>query len=81
MTPKSKYKHVVWSPYLKRKSKHDMEKANKTPWRALLRWRSGLGEDKSRSKNFATEREAALQADKWLLEMGREPVNILKPKL
>jgi len=30
-------------------------------------------------KRFATEREAALFVDKWMLSQGRAPVNILKP--
>jgi len=32
------------------------------------------------TKHYATEREAAIGVDKWLLENGFPPVNILKPK-
>lgn len=35
---------------------------------------------KSKSKEFEKERDAALCVDKWFLEMGKEPVNILKRK-
>ena len=30
--------------------------------------------------NFATEREAALAVDKYLISKGKQPVNILKAK-
>ena len=33
-----------------------------------------------KSKVFETEREAALYVDKNLIEKGKKPVNILKPK-
>ena len=34
----------------------------------------------TRSKNFDTEREAAIYVDKQLIECGKPPVNILKRK-
>lgn len=33
---------------------------------------------RGKSKGFNTEREAAMQVDKWLIERGVPPVNILK---
>lgn len=35
---------------------------------------------KTKRKIFHTEREAALQIDKWLILAGKEPINILKRK-
>jgi hypothetical protein len=46
------------------------------PWRAYIHY-SGV----CRSKSFPTEREAAIQYDKWVLELNIDrPLNILKPK-
>ena len=56
--------------------------AFKKKWDADRPWRGSvtnhtLGTNVSRQ--FATEREAALFVDKVLISMGKEPVNILKP--
>lgn len=34
-----------------------------------------------RSKRYVTEREAAIAYDLKMIELGKEPVNILKPRL
>lgn len=46
---------------------------NKTKWVVNIK---GVGRN-----GFETEREAALAVDKYLISKGKEPVNILKPKL
>ena len=45
-------------------------------YNGVEKWQSALGAFGG-SKVFDTEREAALNADKRLLEKGKEPVNIL----
>ena len=60
----SKYKHVSRIPTARK---------NQKSWKAHIR--SG---NKLWQKTCDTEREAALEADKKLISMGEEPVNILK---
>lgn len=43
-------------------------------WEAVIQ----VGNRKYRRDGFTTERESAIEADKMLLEHGKEPVNILK---
>ena len=62
---KSKYKYVSV-----------MERKGKIEYRGIYTAKSG----KKNGKNFPTEREAAIYVDKMLIEMGKEPVNILKRK-
>jgi len=45
-------------------------------WEACIR----IGGIKHRKAGFKTERGATIEADKMLLENGKEPVNILKRK-
>ena len=46
--------------------------SNKIYWRIKMK---KLGKN-----SFDTEREAALEVDKYLITKGKSPVNILKPK-
>jgi len=48
------------------------------PWRAVPCYGNGIFKKQGPSKRFSTEREAALYVDKWFIEQGRKPVNILK---
>ena len=49
----------------------------KKPWKACV----VVFGAKVRRKKFATERDAAIQYDKWVLELGLDrPLNILKRK-
>lgn len=51
------------------------------PWRAYIKYKS-LGHFIRKDKSFETEREAAIQYDKWVLELGLDrKLNILKPKI
>ena len=58
-------------PYREYKNTHYNKFGN---WEACIR----VGGRKYRHDGFKTEREAAIQADKMLLEHNKEPVNILK---
>ena len=64
---KSKYKYVY--PQIK--------KGQATRYQGYFR---DIKERRNRCKSFKTEREAALWVDKTLLQIGRQPVNILKKK-
>jgi len=79
MSATSKYKYVRHKEVGHRTNSSGLRYTASLPWEAKLDYRHALGV-KTKSKRFATEREAAIQVDKWLLEMGREPVNILKRK-
>ena len=64
------YKHVYYSTwFINRKGDAVL------PWMTLIQLRGTHW-----SKHFKTEREAALAVDKKLIEIGKEPVNILKHK-
>lgn len=69
MSKTSQYKYVSFNKTI-------------THGRKVERWRAAL--NVSAGQVWAcfktTEREAALAVDKKLIELGREPVNILKPK-
>jgi hypothetical protein len=81
MNATSKYKYVQRNPNGRAGTKSGIERSNKTPWLARFGVWDKLSQSQTwRSKCFATEREAALQVDKWLIELGKPPVNILKPR-
>jgi len=64
----TKYKHVYFSKFLINRRGD-----------AILLWMTLIGHDHTHwCKRFTTEREAALAVDMKLIEMGKEPVNILK---
>ena len=86
---KSAYKYVAYDPDGKVSpavgglgvASH-LRKCADFPWAARPCF--GISFDVKKStrgtyKRFATEREAALFVDKWMLSQGRAPVNILKP--
>ena len=82
MTKSTKYRYVYMEterhgPNMGAKSAITWR--NTVPWTARLIYQEAFG-PKSKFKRFATEREAAMQVDKWLIELGRAPVNILKRK-
>lgn len=54
------------------------EKHNKKPWRATLAIKGEFSKQWF-SSYCKTEREAAIAYDKKMIELGRPPVNILKP--
>jgi len=54
------------------KGRYNMKK----PWRAIAE----RGGRRILNKRFSTEREAAIAYDKALIQLGEEPVNILKRK-
>lgn len=60
---KSKYKYVS-----------QVTENGKKRWRGTFFVKGGKGNGKS----FETEREAAIFVDKKLIEIGKDPVNILK---
>jgi len=64
----SKYKYVMF--YNKGANSN-----RKKPWKMNI-----LFGKLNATASFATEREAALAVDKKLIQMGEEPVNILKRK-
>jgi len=66
MKRKSKYKHIYYD--------------HKTPGRTN-RWQVQMTvHGRSFTKFCITERDAAIAADIQLIEMGKDPVNILKKK-
>jgi hypothetical protein len=75
----TKYKYVRRHPNRRHKTKAGLKKAESVPWQAQLVWDDSIDGRKVKCKNFGSEREAAVQVDKWLIEMGKDPVNILKP--
>lgn len=51
------------------------------PWVACIGYKVD-GRSVSKKKSFPCERSAAIQYDKWVLELGlSRPLNILKPKV
>ena len=85
----SKYKYVEHDAIGKyvgptgMRTKSNLERIANEPWVAIPRIQIKFGGNLSQAssaKRFATEREAALFVDKWMLEHGRQPVNILKAK-
>lgn len=72
----SKYRGVCYNP-------HRTGNMSSIRWAASYPWQACLT-DKGRRKckHFATEREAAIQYDTWVLEWGLDiPLNILKRKI
>jgi hypothetical protein len=65
----SKYKGVAYAGRIKGKG-HAFWKAQYENAQSGMNW----------EKLTKTERQAALEYDKKMLELGKEPVNILKPK-
>ena len=56
-------------------TKGKIESTSKTPWLAFAAYSRG----KKLTKGFETEREAAIQADKWTIQYRLDrPLNILK---
>ena len=78
---KSQYKYVRWNVPIE-KTSSQLKRAEKLPWvaRVMICDMDGKSQGIGGVKAFATEREAAIHVDKILLEHGRAPVNILKPK-
>lgn len=72
---KSQYKGVIFDT-----SKHHGRDRLENKWVARCKV-FGQQNKGGRSSRHATEREAAIAYDKMLIELGRKPVNILKPKL
>lgn len=70
----SKYRSVFWVK--SHGAKSSIRSIEAKPWEAKVQI-DGL----SIRKRFPTEREAAIQVDKWVLEYRLDaPLNILKPK-
>lgn len=53
---------------------------NAVSWSAILHPKKKYFNFKKAQAHFHSEKEAAIQVDKWLIERGEQPVNILKPK-
>lgn len=72
----SQYKHVCYSP-------ERVGSVAKKKWQAKLPWQANSRLNGTKfTKWFATEREAAIQVDKWTIEHKlNRPLNILKPKV
>jgi len=79
---KSSYKYVNWIQVTTPTSIKENEKTNLKPWCAAIPFRIfNINDGYNWTAFFATEREAAIAVDKKMIELGRKPVNILKPKL
>ncbi len=84
--PKSAYKYVFYDPEGKICGAHafcHLKRAKSLPWLARPHMSvmfAGSRTETVKMARFATEREAALFVDKWMIEKGRQPVNILKAK-
>lgn len=74
------YKYVYYdeAPSFSDRSASRILKYKVLPWHGRPCYGSGIFKKQGPSKRFATEREAALYVDKWFIEQGRKPVNILK---
>jgi hypothetical protein len=73
---RSKYKGVYCLLKVNEKTTYRAARHGDKPWRAQHRYKGVRWNGKGRS----TEREAALDYDKRMIELGLEPVNILKQK-
>jgi hypothetical protein len=73
---RSKYKGVYCLLGVNEKTTYSAFSHGDKPWRAQHRHKGVRWYGKSRS----TERESALDYDKRMIELGLEPVNILKRK-
>ena len=79
MSKTSQYRGVV--KIKTRPDTHWKSAREKKPWEANISISDQVGNRRYKSKSFETEREAALQYDKWVLELQlKRPLNILKPK-
>lgn len=79
MSKTSKYRGVCYAP-IRSGNMGTIRWSQDHPWTAAIRF-GGSASKRSKKKLFATEREAAIQYDKWVLELGLDrPLNILKPK-
>lgn len=67
MSRTSKYKYVYYRGDYPSRSK---------PWQGCLKVHG-----RSWTKMCKTEKQAAIAVDKQLIEMGKEPVNVLKKKV
>jgi len=77
MKPKSKYRYVRYLEVGRDKTANGLKMVKLRPWHAHLQYHD-LGERRHFSACFSNERDAALQVDRWLISIGKEPVNILK---
>lgn len=84
MTKSERYRYVFHAP--EGISGYEMNgngpsRTKDLPWVAIPRGRVSK-ENKMviARRRFATEREAAMYVDKWMIEKGRKPLNILKPR-
>lgn len=84
-TKSERFKYVFYDPgvsgfFGNQRTKKSLGDLMKLPWVGMPYFNTGCDGARRKvgaSKRFATEREAALFVDKWFIDKGRPPVNIL----